>query len=112
MFNRRLSYWIVCAAVSALLLTASSLRSQEKLPDAPRPQNNAPVPQVSVPTPDTVTAEESPPLQQTRNRTQILALSTKETPDSRIRRRLRRDRKQIKTITAGPSTYGSRQRSG
>ncbi|MFZ0706532.1 MAG: VWA domain-containing protein [Candidatus Korobacteraceae bacterium] len=53
MFNRRLSYWIVCAAASALLLTASSLRSQEKLPDAPSPQNNAPVPQVSVPTPDT-----------------------------------------------------------
>ncbi len=52
MFHRRLSYWIVCAAVSALLLTASSLWSQEKLPDAPRPQNNAPIPQVSVPTPD------------------------------------------------------------
>ena len=53
MFNRRLSYWILCAAFSALLLTASSLCSQEKLPDAPIPQNNAPVPQVSVPTPDT-----------------------------------------------------------
>ena len=53
MFNRRLSYWIVCAAASALLLTGSSLRSQEKLPDAPAPQNNAPIPQVSVPTPDT-----------------------------------------------------------
>jgi VWFA-related protein len=52
MFNRRLSHWILCAAFSALLLTASSLCSQEKLPDAPIPQNNAPVPQVSVPTPD------------------------------------------------------------
>ncbi len=53
MFNRRLSYWILCAAASALLVTAGSLWSQEKLPDAPIPQNNAPVPQVSVPTPDT-----------------------------------------------------------
>ncbi len=53
MFNPRLSSWIVCAAASALLLTASSLRSQDKLPDAPIPQNNAPVPQVNVPTPDT-----------------------------------------------------------
>ncbi len=51
MFNRRLSYWTLCAAVSALIFAASSLRSQEKLPDAPIPQNNAPVPQVSVPTP-------------------------------------------------------------
>lgn len=53
MFNRRLSYWILCAAASALLLTASSLWAQEKLPDAPSPQNNAPAPQVNVPTPDT-----------------------------------------------------------
>ncbi len=55
MFNRRLSYWMLCAATSAVLLTASSLSSQEKLPDAPIPQNNAPVPQVNVPssgTPD------------------------------------------------------------
>lgn len=53
MFNRRLSYWILCATALALLLTASSLCSQEKLPDAPTPQNNAPIPQVKVPTPDT-----------------------------------------------------------
>lgn len=53
MFNRRSSYWIVCAAASALLLTAPFLCSQEKLPDAPIPQNNAPVPKVNVPTPDT-----------------------------------------------------------
>jgi VWFA-related protein len=52
MFHRRLSYWILCAAGSALLLSASFLCSQEKLPDAPSPQNNAPVPQVSVPTPE------------------------------------------------------------
>lgn len=53
MFNRRLSYWILCAAVSAWLLTAIPLQSQEKLPDAPIPQNNAPIPQVNVPTSDT-----------------------------------------------------------
>lgn len=56
MFNRRLSYWILCAAASALLLTATFLWSQERLPDAPIPQNNAPAPQVNVPTPDTSTS--------------------------------------------------------
>src|SRR5215475_5606205 len=52
MLNRRLSYWILCATASALFLTASSLCSQDKLPDAPTPQNNAPIPQVTMPTPD------------------------------------------------------------
>jgi len=51
MFNRRLSFWMLCATFSALLFAAAALSSQEKLPDAPAPQNNAPVPQVSVPTP-------------------------------------------------------------
>jgi len=52
MLHRRLGYWILCAAASALLVTAPSLWAQEKLPDAPTPQNNAPIPQVTVPTPD------------------------------------------------------------
>jgi VWFA-related protein len=51
MFNRRLSYWILCAIVTAWICAPSFLRSQEKLPDAPTPQNNAPVPQASVPSP-------------------------------------------------------------
>ncbi len=49
MFNRRLSYWILSAALGALILFTPSLSAQEKLPDAPHPQNNAPVPQVNVP---------------------------------------------------------------
>jgi len=56
MFNRRLSFRTMCAVLSALMLAAVSLASQEKLPDAPSPQNNAPVPQLSVPSsgaPDT-----------------------------------------------------------
>ncbi len=51
MFNRRLSHWSLCAAVSVLFLAPASLLSQEKLPDAPAPQNNAPLPQVNVPSP-------------------------------------------------------------
>lgn len=55
MFNRRLSHWSLCAtlSVSALFFVPAYLPSQEKLPDAPAPQNNAPLPQVNVPSPDT-----------------------------------------------------------
>jgi len=50
MCTRRLSYWTLCAVLCALL-TVPALRglAQEKLPDAPTPQNNAPVPQMNVP---------------------------------------------------------------
>jgi VWFA-related protein len=53
MFNRRLSYWLLCAIATALISAPTFLRSQEKLPDAPTPQNNAPVPQMNVPPPGT-----------------------------------------------------------
>lgn len=49
MSNRRLRFWISCAIFSALLLAAAALCAQEKLPDAPAPQNNAPVPRADVP---------------------------------------------------------------
>ena len=46
MFNRRLSPWIQSAVmVAALSLAASYALAQDKLPDAPTPQNNAPCPQ-------------------------------------------------------------------
>jgi len=48
MFNRPLSLRTLCALVGVLTLTAVCL-AQEKLPDAPVPQNNAPIPQVNVP---------------------------------------------------------------
>jgi VWFA-related protein len=53
MFSRRLSFSILGALLTAVLtLTATSLPGQEqKLPDAPIPQNNAPVPNVNVPQP-------------------------------------------------------------
>ncbi len=51
MFNRRLSSWIQSAVmVAALTFATSYARSQEqKLPDAPTPQNNAPAPSVTLP---------------------------------------------------------------
>ena len=51
MFNRRLSPWIQSAVmVAALSFAASYAVSQEqKLPDAPTPQNNAPAPSVNLP---------------------------------------------------------------
>jgi VWFA-related protein len=52
MFHRRLSLWIRSAVmVAALSFAASCAISQEqKLPDAPTPQNNAPAPGVNLPT--------------------------------------------------------------
>jgi VWFA-related protein len=57
MFNRRLSPWIQSAAMAAVLSFAASyaLGQEQKLPDAPTPQNNAPAPSVNLPsqgTPD------------------------------------------------------------
>ncbi len=54
MFSRRLSYWIRGAFLTAALtfITAAyALPQQQKLPDAPGPQNNAPAPDVNVPPP-------------------------------------------------------------
>ena len=52
MFRRALSFWIGGAVVlAALTLTASYAVSQQKLPDAPTPQNNAPAPDQNLPTP-------------------------------------------------------------
>jgi VWFA-related protein len=53
MFNRRLSSWIRGALLPAVLAcaTAYALPQDQKLPDAPAPQNNAPVPNVNVPPP-------------------------------------------------------------
>jgi VWFA-related protein len=51
MFNRRVSYWLLCAIGMALISAPSFVRSQDKLPDAPTPQNNAPVPQMNTPSP-------------------------------------------------------------
>jgi VWFA-related protein len=53
MFNRRLSSWIRGAILAAVLaLTAAyAVSQQQKLPDAPTPQNNAPAPNVNVPQP-------------------------------------------------------------
>lgn len=53
MFDRRLSPRILGVFLTAVLaLTAISAYSQQqKLPDAPAPQNNAPLPNVNVPTP-------------------------------------------------------------
>ena len=53
MFHRRLSLctraalWLACMA----LVAPSGFAQQEKLPDAPTPQNNAPAPAVSIPIP-------------------------------------------------------------
>ena len=51
MFNRRLSPWIQSAVMlTALCFSASyAVGQQQKLPDAPTPQNNAPAPSVNVP---------------------------------------------------------------
>jgi VWFA-related protein len=53
MFNRRLSSWIRGALLPAILVfaTAYAMPQEQKLPDAPAPQNNAPVPNVNVPPP-------------------------------------------------------------
>jgi VWFA-related protein len=53
MFNRRLSSWIRGAVLPAVLTfaTAYAMPQGQKLPDAPAPQNNAPVPNVNVPPP-------------------------------------------------------------
>src|SRR5208283_1408779 len=53
MFHRQLSFctravvWMACVALVAL----SAFAQQQKLPDAPTPQNNAPAPAISIPTP-------------------------------------------------------------
>jgi hypothetical protein len=57
MFNRRLSPWIQSAMMVAVVSFAASyaVSQQQKLPDAPTPQNNAPAPSVNLPsqgTPD------------------------------------------------------------
>ena len=52
---RRLSFRIRAALLTAVLALTASLclrQQQQKLPDAPAPQNNAPVPSVNVPPPD------------------------------------------------------------
>ena len=50
MFVRRLSFWTRGAVLAAVLtLTAAFAPAQQKLPDAPTPQNNAPVPSANVP---------------------------------------------------------------
>ena len=53
MFNRRLSLWNRAAVLLAFLALAAvfCLSQQQKLPDAPAPQNNAPAPSVNVPPP-------------------------------------------------------------
>ncbi len=55
MFNRRLSSWIRGALLPAVLTLAAAyaLPQQQKLPDAPSPQNNAPAPNANVPPPGT-----------------------------------------------------------
>jgi len=53
MFHRQLSYWVLCAVVTALICVPGLLPAQEKLPDAPIPQNNAPPPPMKVPSPNT-----------------------------------------------------------
>jgi VWFA-related protein len=53
MFNRRLSYWTFSATLCAVLIAAVCGRAQEKLPDAPAPQNNAPLPNITTPAPGT-----------------------------------------------------------
>ena len=56
MFNRRLSPWIRSAVMLAALSFAliNALAQEQKLPDAPTPQNNAPAPSANLPsqTPD------------------------------------------------------------
>ena len=51
MFNRRLSSWIRGALLSAVLAftAAYALPQEQKLPDAPAPQNNAPAPNLPSP---------------------------------------------------------------
>jgi VWFA-related protein len=53
MFNRRLRSRIRCTVLTAVLtlVAAYATSQQQKLPDAPTPQNNAPVPNVNVPPP-------------------------------------------------------------
>src|SRR5271157_2983477 len=55
MFLRRLSFWTRGAAFAAVLTLTAAFASaqQEKLPDAPIPQNNAPAPQENFPAPST-----------------------------------------------------------
>src|SRR5689334_4533853 len=47
--------------VLTLILTSPGLCQQQKLPDAPTPQNNAPVPSVDVPPPASPDQQNSPP---------------------------------------------------
>ena len=56
MFNRRLSPWIQSAVMLAVLSFAASyaVSQQQKLPDAPTPQNNAPAPSVNLPSQGTL----------------------------------------------------------
>jgi VWFA-related protein len=51
MFNRRLSPWIQSVMMVAVVSFAASyaISQQQKLPDAPTPQNNAPAPSVNLP---------------------------------------------------------------
>ncbi len=51
MFNRRLSPWIQSAILAAALSFAAicAVAQNQKLPDAPTPQNNAPAPSVNLP---------------------------------------------------------------
>ena len=51
MFNRRLSPWIQSAMLAAALSVAAicAVAQDQKLPDAPTPQNNAPAPSVNLP---------------------------------------------------------------
>ncbi len=53
MFSRRLSSWIRGALLPAVLAATAvcALGQEQKLPDAPAPQNNAPAPSVNVPPP-------------------------------------------------------------
>ncbi len=61
MFNRRLSPWIQSAVmVAALSLAASYALAQEKLPDAPTPQNNAPAPSVNLPSQGSAPDDQAP----------------------------------------------------
>src|ERR1700744_5321477 len=62
MLYRRLSFWIKGALLTAILgLTALCAAAQDqKLPDAPAPQNNAPAPNVTVPPPNGGDEQTSP----------------------------------------------------
>jgi VWFA-related protein len=62
MFPRRLSYRIKGALLTAVLaLSALALCAQDqKLPDAPTPQNNAPVPNLNVPPPTSADDQGNP----------------------------------------------------